>query len=78
MFSTSERNRPPPEADLQAHFQQAGTVTSVAIVKDRSSGRSKGFDLPQPAAQLVPTRENAAPPSPVRVCRPIRDMLGYM
>jgi RNA recognition motif-containing protein len=31
------------EADLQAHFAQAGTVTSVAIVKDRSSGRSKGF-----------------------------------
>jgi RNA recognition motif-containing protein len=31
------------EEDLQRHFAAAGTVTSVAIVKDRSSGRSKGF-----------------------------------
>jgi RNA recognition motif-containing protein len=31
------------EADLQALFAQAGTVKSVAIIKDRESGRSKGF-----------------------------------
>ena len=31
------------DEDLQRHFGQAGTVTSVAIVKDRASGRSKGF-----------------------------------
>ncbi len=31
------------EADLETHFAQAGTVKSVAIIKDRDSGRSKGF-----------------------------------
>ena len=31
------------EADLETLFAQAGTVKSVAIIKDRDSGRSKGF-----------------------------------
>jgi RNA recognition motif-containing protein len=31
------------EADLQALFAQAGTVESVDLIKDRASGRSKGF-----------------------------------
>jgi len=31
------------EEDLQNLFVQAGTVTSVALIKDRDSGRSKGF-----------------------------------
>lgn len=31
------------EADLQTLFAQAGTVTSVAIINDRETGRSKGF-----------------------------------
>jgi len=31
------------EDDLRAVFSQAGAVTSVAIIKDRDSGRSKGF-----------------------------------
>ncbi len=31
------------EADLETYFAQAGTVKSVAIIKDRDSGRSKGF-----------------------------------
>lgn len=31
------------EADLQAMFAQAGTVKSAVIIKDRDSGRSKGF-----------------------------------
>src|SRR3989337_194334 len=31
------------EADLETLFAPAGTVKSVAIVKDRDSGRSKGF-----------------------------------
>ena len=35
-YSTSEE-------DLQTLFTQAGTVKSVAIIKDRESGRSKGF-----------------------------------
>jgi RNA recognition motif-containing protein len=31
------------EEDLQGHFSAAGTVTSVALIKDRASGRAKGF-----------------------------------
>lgn len=31
------------EDDLRALFAQAGTVASVALIKDRDSGRSKGF-----------------------------------
>jgi len=31
------------EADLQTLFAQAGAVKSVALIKDRDSGRSKGF-----------------------------------
>jgi cold-inducible RNA-binding protein len=31
------------DADLQSLFAQAGTVTSASVVKDRDSGRSKGF-----------------------------------
>ena len=31
------------DGDLQSLFAQAGTVTSASVVKDRDSGRSKGF-----------------------------------
>ncbi len=31
------------EEDLQVLFTQAGTVKSVALIKDRDTGRSKGF-----------------------------------
>jgi len=31
------------EEDLKNHFSQAGTVTSVALIKDRATGRAKGF-----------------------------------
>jgi RNA recognition motif-containing protein len=31
------------EDDLRALFSQVGTVASVALIKDRDSGRSKGF-----------------------------------
>lgn len=31
------------EDALQAHFEQAGSVTSVAIITDKFSGRSRGF-----------------------------------
>lgn len=31
------------EDELSSMFGQAGTVTSVAIIKDRETGRSKGF-----------------------------------
>lgn len=35
-FSTSED-------ELKEHFSQAGTVTTVRIITDRETGRSKGF-----------------------------------
>ena len=31
------------EDELKSHFSQAGTVTSVALIKDRATGRAKGF-----------------------------------
>lgn len=31
------------EEELRSLFSQAGTVTSVALIKDRDSGQSKGF-----------------------------------
>jgi RNA recognition motif-containing protein len=31
------------EDDLRTLFAQAGTVTSVAVIKDRDTGQSKGF-----------------------------------
>jgi RNA recognition motif-containing protein len=31
------------DADLQSLFSQAGTVKSAQVIKDRASGRSKGF-----------------------------------
>src|SRR5690349_6146749 len=31
------------EDDLKDHFSKAGNVTSVALIKDRATGRAKGF-----------------------------------
>ena len=31
------------DSSLQAHFAQAGNVTSAKVITDRDSGRSKGF-----------------------------------
>ena len=31
------------DAELKAHFEQAGEVTSAAIIIDKPTGRSKGF-----------------------------------
>ncbi len=31
------------EEDIKTHFSQAGTVTSVALIRARASGRAKGF-----------------------------------
>jgi RNA recognition motif-containing protein len=39
------------EGDLQTLFAQAGTVKSVAIIKDRESGRSKGFAFVEMSTQ---------------------------
>ena len=39
------------EDQLQALFAQAGTVESVELIKDRSTGSSKGFAFVQMATQ---------------------------
>jgi len=39
------------EDDLRNLFAQAGTVTSVALIKDRDSGRSKGFAFVEMSSQ---------------------------
>ncbi len=31
------------EEDIKTHFSKAGTVTSIALIIDRASGRAKGF-----------------------------------
>ena len=37
--------------DLRALFEQAGTVTSVDLIKDRDTGMSKGFGFVQMGSQ---------------------------
>jgi len=39
------------ENDLQDHFAVAGTVVSVAIIQDRSTGRSRGFGFVEMSSQ---------------------------
>ena len=39
------------EEDLRALFSQAGTVASVALIKDRDTGKSKGFAFVEMATQ---------------------------
>jgi RNA recognition motif-containing protein len=39
------------EDDLRTLFAQAGTVASVALIKDRDSGRSKGFAFVEMTSQ---------------------------
>ena len=39
------------EDDLRSLFSDAGTVTSIALIKDRDSGRSKGFAFVEMSSQ---------------------------
>ncbi|MBM3122356.1 MAG: RNA-binding protein [Chloroflexi bacterium] len=39
------------EDELRTMFAQAGTVTSVALIKDRDTGQSKGFAFIEMASQ---------------------------
>ena len=40
------------EDDLRALFAQAGTVASVAVIKDRDTGTSKGFGFVEMTSQV--------------------------
>ncbi|HLF75382.1 MAG TPA: RNA-binding protein [Anaerolineales bacterium] len=39
------------DADLQSLFSKAGTVKSAQVIKDRASGRSKGFGFVEMSTQ---------------------------
>ncbi len=39
------------EEDLRTLFSQAGTVSSVSLIKDRDTGRSKGFAFVEMGSQ---------------------------
>ncbi len=39
------------EEDLRTLFAQAGTVASVAVIRDRDTGRSKGFGFVEMSSQ---------------------------
>ncbi|MBM3144568.1 MAG: RNA-binding protein [Chloroflexi bacterium] len=39
------------ESDLEEMFSQAGTVESAVLIKDRNSGRSKGFGFVEMSSQ---------------------------
>jgi RNA recognition motif-containing protein len=39
------------DEDLRTLFSQAGTVSSVEVIKDRDSGRSKGFAFVEMGSQ---------------------------
>jgi RNA recognition motif-containing protein len=39
------------EEELRALFAQAGTVASVALIKDRNTGQSKGFAFVEMSSQ---------------------------
>ena len=38
------------EDDIKNHFSKAGTVTSVALIIDRATGRAKGFGFVEMAS----------------------------
>ncbi|GAB4538666.1 MAG: RNA-binding protein [Anaerolineales bacterium] len=38
------------EEQIRSHFSQAGTVTSVALITDRATGRAKGFGFVEMAS----------------------------
>jgi len=39
------------ESDLQAHFEQAGSVTSCSIISDKFTNRSRGFGFVEMSSQ---------------------------
>lgn len=41
------------EKELEALFAEAGAVTSVAVIKDRDSGQSKGFGFVEMADEAA-------------------------
>ena len=72
------------EADLRTLFAQAGTVTDVALIKDRDSGQSKGFGFvtmssqaeTQQAISMFNGKEIAGRPITVNIAKPREERGG--
>jgi RNA recognition motif-containing protein len=72
------------DADLEALFSQAGTVKSAQVIKDRQSGRSKGFgfvemsssDEAQSAITMFHGKDYSGRPLTVNIARPREDHPG--
>jgi RNA recognition motif-containing protein len=69
------------DADLQSLFSAAGTVTSAQVIKDRQSGRSKGFGFvemssteeAQNAITMFHGKDYSGRPLTVNLARPRED-----
>jgi RNA recognition motif-containing protein len=72
------------DADLQTLFAQAGTVKSAQVIRDRASGRSKGFgfvemsssDEAQSAITMFHGKDYSGRPLTVNLARPREDRPG--
>jgi RNA recognition motif-containing protein len=70
--------------DLQTLFSQAGTVKSAQVIKDRQSGRSKGFGFvemssseeAQNAITMFHGKDYSGRPLTVNIARPREDRPG--
>jgi cold-inducible RNA-binding protein len=72
------------DADLQSLFEQAGTVKSAQVIRDRESGRSKGFgfvemsssDEANAAINLFHGKDFNGRPLTVNLARPREERSG--
>jgi RNA recognition motif-containing protein len=72
------------DADLQSLFEQAGTVKSAQVIRDRESGRSKGFgfvemsssDEANAAINLFHGKDYNGRPLTVNLARPREERSG--
>jgi RNA recognition motif-containing protein len=69
------------EQTLTDHFSQAGTVASATIIKDKMTGRSKGFgfvemssaDEAQKAIEMFHEKDFDGRPLTVNIARPLAE-----
>ena len=72
------------DADLQTLFSQAGTVKSAQVIRDRASGRSKGFGFvemssteeAQSAITMFHQKDYNGRPLTVNLARPREERAG--
>lgn len=72
------------DADLQTLFSQAGSVKSAQVIRDRASGRSKGFGFvemssseeAQSAITMFHGKDFSGRPLTVNLARPREDRPG--